>query len=173
MLASPCGKQAICENAVPGYNCRCPQGYAGQPTPDVACEQVMMMGGCHFFFNNSQSPRLFSHSKKKRGKRLFSVYYSVETLVCQAVKKRYLGRLYPSKALPLGRALYIHNSEWLLLPGRGRINRTLGEWGYTRCASLMTWHFPFSNLSVCDCDCETHHHRSPSLNRFLHSLFFL
>jgi hypothetical protein len=42
VLSSPCGKQAICENAVPGYNCRCPQGYAGQPTPDVACEQVMM-----------------------------------------------------------------------------------------------------------------------------------
>jgi Calcium-binding EGF domain len=36
----PCGSNAICENAAPGYNCLCPQGYAAKPSPDVACEQV-------------------------------------------------------------------------------------------------------------------------------------
>ena len=40
VLTNPCGKQAICENTVPGYNCLCPQGYDAQPTPDIACEQV-------------------------------------------------------------------------------------------------------------------------------------
>ena len=41
VLSNPCGQFAVCENAVPGYNCLCPQGYAGQPTPDIACEQVI------------------------------------------------------------------------------------------------------------------------------------
>lgn len=59
VLASPCGKQAICENTVPGYNCRCPQGYAGQPTPDVACEQVMKDFPIFFRF-------LFTHQNTSR-----------------------------------------------------------------------------------------------------------
>jgi hypothetical protein len=86
VLASPCGKQAICENAVPGYNCRCPQGYAGQPTPDVACEQVMMRGG--HFFSTIHNPHAY-FLIQKTGEKAFSVYYysSFETLVCQAVKK--------------------------------------------------------------------------------------
>jgi len=35
-----CGVGAICENAVPGYNCLCPQGYTAKPDPKIACEQV-------------------------------------------------------------------------------------------------------------------------------------
>ena len=41
VLSNPCGQFAVCENAVPGYNCLCPQGYAAQPSPDIACEQVI------------------------------------------------------------------------------------------------------------------------------------
>lgn len=41
-LEKPCGAHAICENAVPGYNCICPQGYQANPTPQVACEQVIV-----------------------------------------------------------------------------------------------------------------------------------
>lgn len=39
-LEKPCGVHATCENAVPGYNCLCPQGYQAKPSPEVACEQV-------------------------------------------------------------------------------------------------------------------------------------
>lgn len=39
-LDKPCGQHAVCENTVPGYNCKCPQGYDGKPDPKVACEQV-------------------------------------------------------------------------------------------------------------------------------------
>ncbi|XP_036344722.1 fibrillin-3-like, partial [Rhagoletis pomonella] len=39
-LEKPCGTYAICENAAPGYNCKCPQGFDGKPDPKVACEQV-------------------------------------------------------------------------------------------------------------------------------------
>lgn len=39
-LDRPCGSNAVCENAVPGYNCICPQGYSAKPNPQVACEQV-------------------------------------------------------------------------------------------------------------------------------------
>lgn len=39
-LEKPCGTHAVCENAVPGYNCLCPQGYQAKPTPQIACEQV-------------------------------------------------------------------------------------------------------------------------------------
>lgn len=35
-----CGKYAICENTVPGYNCLCPQGYSAKPDAKIACEQV-------------------------------------------------------------------------------------------------------------------------------------
>lgn len=40
MLDSPCGANAICENAAPGYNCICPRGYSAKPDPKVACEQI-------------------------------------------------------------------------------------------------------------------------------------
>lgn len=46
-LDKPCGTHAICENAVPGYNCVCPQGYQASPSPQVACEQVIQSS----FFN--------------------------------------------------------------------------------------------------------------------------
>lgn len=36
----PCGLHAICENASPGYTCRCPQGFTGKPDARTACEQV-------------------------------------------------------------------------------------------------------------------------------------
>lgn len=138
MLASPCGKQAICENAVPGYNCRCPQGYAGQPTPDVACEQVMRGG--HFFSTIHKPTPFFSF--KKRGKRLFR-FIIILRLKHSSVKlsKKILG-LFPSKVLPLGRALYIIVNDYYYLDAAGSI----AHWGneVTRCASLMTWHFPFS-----------------------------
>lgn len=39
-LEKPCGSHAICQNAEPGYNCLCPQGYQAHPNPEVACEQV-------------------------------------------------------------------------------------------------------------------------------------
>jgi len=39
-LDKPCGRNAICENAAPGYNCVCPQGYIARPDAAIACEQV-------------------------------------------------------------------------------------------------------------------------------------
>lgn len=37
---NPCGSNAICKNAVPGYSCLCPPGYSANPSPQVACDQV-------------------------------------------------------------------------------------------------------------------------------------
>ena len=39
-MSRPCGINAICENAVPGYNCVCPPGFNPKPTAQIACEQV-------------------------------------------------------------------------------------------------------------------------------------
>ena len=36
----PCGTNAVCQNAQPGYTCVCPQGFTPRPSPQVACEQV-------------------------------------------------------------------------------------------------------------------------------------
>ena len=51
VLSNPCGKNAICENAVPGYNCLCPVGYEAQPTPEIACEQVDVATLCKSNFD--------------------------------------------------------------------------------------------------------------------------
>lgn len=51
VLEHPCGTYAICENAVPGYNCICPQGYRAKPNPQVACEQVTLLD-CYILFIN-------------------------------------------------------------------------------------------------------------------------
>lgn len=39
ILDKPCGNYAVCENASPGYSCRCPQGFGADPDPKVACVQ--------------------------------------------------------------------------------------------------------------------------------------
>lgn len=47
-LERPCGSNAKCENAEPGYNCLCPQGYEAKPDPSIACEQVSKHYWCFF-----------------------------------------------------------------------------------------------------------------------------
>lgn len=49
-LDKPCGQNAICENAIPGYNCVCPQGYVARPDAQVACEQVFFFCEVFYFF---------------------------------------------------------------------------------------------------------------------------
>lgn len=50
-LEKPCGKYAICENASPGYNCKCLQGYRAAPDAKNACEQADVEIGCHSNFD--------------------------------------------------------------------------------------------------------------------------
>ena len=38
---NPCGANAICRNANPGYTCDCPPGFSANPSPKVACDQVL------------------------------------------------------------------------------------------------------------------------------------
>lgn len=40
---NPCGSNAICRNADPGYTCDCPPGYSANPSPKVACDQVNIL----------------------------------------------------------------------------------------------------------------------------------
>lgn len=40
---NPCGTNAICKNAIPGYECICPPGYSPRPTSSIACVQVMVL----------------------------------------------------------------------------------------------------------------------------------
>ena len=53
VYGKPCGDYAICKNTVPGYSCRCPQGYQANPTPAVACEQVSYGGKRHLGHNGT------------------------------------------------------------------------------------------------------------------------
>lgn len=39
VLDKPCGGHAVCENASPGYNCVCPQGFRANPDPKSGCVQ--------------------------------------------------------------------------------------------------------------------------------------
>ena len=40
ILSNPCGANAVCINADPGYECVCPQGFRALQSPHIACEQV-------------------------------------------------------------------------------------------------------------------------------------
>lgn len=127
MLASPCGKQAICENAVPGYNCRCPQGYAGQPTPDVACEQVMMMGGVPFLFKQFTMPTPFFSFKKKNGEKGFFRFIILlkHSSVKLSKKDTWVVYSLPRHCLSAALFIYIIVNDYYYLDAAGSI----AHWG--------------------------------------------